>query len=273
MPATMEQLTAFFAAVPVAASTATARVSALRAAHRLTGAMFPVPPAPPMSPVRAGEGWLTAEDAIAGMPVTRYPVGLVGRRDAFLLLLLGPLRLTYGDAQKVTAGSVEVGLDITVAGTVLPRAADAASCWRCVVTRWLRVFGPAALGFRYTVGEILDPTVFTDAHDCDVVAVTDEWRVAPFLLPAIDRHGSLSPHRPLSSRTMATITARRQQAGQAPAVNRAATVPRLADATRSLQEVADGYDDVDARLVVSVSIVQKPDADTVRRLEGQSALS
>ncbi|MBO0985019.1 hypothetical protein [Rathayibacter sp. SD072] len=245
-PASIVQLGRFFAAVPAAPSTAVGRVRALRAAHELLHAAFPVPPTELARPIRAGARWITPAEAVAALPLTRYPVGLVGRRDAFLLLLLDQLHLTRGHARTITEADIVTGADITVAGVPVQKSAEAVSCWRCVVTRWLRVLGPAALGFRYTVREILDPTLFTDTHDCDT-DVADDWRVAPVLLPAIDQHGWLNPHGPLTTRAMSAITADRQRTGQAPVDNHPRA--RLEPSTRrTLQDVANAYDDVDARL-------------------------
>jgi hypothetical protein len=247
VPATLTQLSQFFAAVPVAPSTATARVGALRAAHTILGALFPVAPTEPSRPVRVGAGWVSATDALQALPVTRYPAGLVGRRDGFLLLLLDQLHRTRHLARAVTEADIALTPVFTITGVQIPRADVAASCWRCVSTRWLRVLGPAVLGRRYTVQELLDPTLHQDdAHDCDI-ALTEDWRAAPTLLPAIDRHGWLTPHQPLSTRAMSAITAHRQQAGQLPTENQLHARPRPSTG-HSLRDLADGYDDIDARL-------------------------
>lgn len=247
VPATLTQLGRFFAAVPAAASTAAARVSALRAGHTLLGEPFPVAPIEPSKPVRVGAGWVSATDALLGLPVTRYPAGLIGRRDGFLLLLLDQLHQTRRGARAIIEADIALTPALSVAGTEVPRSKRAEVCWRCVATRWLRVLGPAALGFRYTVQELLDPTLHQDSeHDCDI-ALSDEWRAAPALLPAVDQHGWLAPHRPLSIRTMSAITAQRQRAGQLAADNEVHSRARLST-RHSLQGLAAGYDDIDARL-------------------------
>lgn len=247
VPATLAQLGRFFAAIPAAPSTATARVGALRAGHTLLGAPFPVAPTEPARPVRVGGDWVSATEALQALPITRYPVGLVGRRDGFLLLLLDQLHQTRHSARAVTAADIAVTPALTITGLEIPRADAPVSCWRCVATRWLRILGPAALGFRYTVQEILDPTLHRDdEHDCDR-ALSSDWRAAPTLFPAIDRYGWLAPHQPLSTRAMSAITAHRQRVGQLPVENQLAVSHRSSSA-HSLQDLADGYDDVDARL-------------------------
>ncbi|WP_132438080.1 MULTISPECIES: hypothetical protein [unclassified Rathayibacter] len=246
VPATLAELGRFFAAVPAAPATAITRVRALRLGHLLLGAPFPVAPMEPARAVRVGAGWVSATHALQAIPITRYPAGLIGRRDAFLLLLLDQLHLTRAQARVVVGTDVAVEEPFTIAGAIIAGVDDAASCWRCVMTRWLRVLGPAALGFRYSVREILDPTLHSDTHDC-ATAVPDDWRSAPTLLPAIDQHGWLNPQRPLSTRAMSTITAHRQNATLLPADNRPR--PRLTPSTsHSLQDLADGYDDIDVRL-------------------------
>jgi len=247
VPATLTKLGRFFAAVPAAQSTATARVGALRAVHTLLGEPFPVAPTELSRPVRSGAGWVSATDALRGLPVTRYPAGLVGRRDGFLLLLLDRLHQTRRNARSVTEADIALTPALTITGIAIGRADPAETCWRCVVTRWLRVLGPAALGFRYTVHEILDPTFHRDGeHDCDV-ALSKDWRAAPTLLPAVDQHGWLAPHQPLSVRAISGITAQRQQAGQLSAENRALSRARPTT-HHSLQDLASSYDAVDARL-------------------------
>lgn len=247
VPATLSQLGRFFAAIAVAPSTATGRVSALRAAHTLLGMPFPVAPTEPSRPIRAGADWASATDALQALPVTRYPAGLVGRRDGFLFLLLDQLHQTRRDARAVTEAEIALTPALSITGIEVPQANPVERCWRCVTTRWLRVLGPAALGFRYTVHEILDPTLHRDEeHDCDT-PLSEDWRAAPTLLPAIDQHGWLTTHQPLSISAMSAITAQRQQAGQVPAENhlhgRAQPSPG-----HSLQDLTCGYDDVDARL-------------------------
>lgn len=160
---------------------------AVRAAHDLLDEVLPVLPTEPAQPIRAGTGWVTPAKAVAAVPLTRYPVGLVARRDAFLLLLLYQLHLTRSHARGITEVDIATGRTITIAGVLVQRSADAVLFWRCVITRWWRVLGAAALQFRYTVREPLDPALFTDAQACNA-DVADDWRVAQFLLRrSIDR--------------------------------------------------------------------------------------
>lgn len=246
VPASTEQLASYGRHVPAAFSTTVARMHAVRLAHELAGAPFPIPTAEPVTAVRTGNEWVPVGDAIAAVPVTRYPVGMVGRRDALVLLLLDQLRLSRRQARAVSVAVIDPD-QWSIAGADLARSDPAATCERCVLSRWLRVLGPAALGRRLSAAEILDPALHSELHDCDE-PLDALWRSAPILLPAIDQHGWLDNHRPLSTRTISTITARRQDPILEPAENYPKTrVPRNVP-TESLQEVADAYDDVDERV-------------------------
>ncbi|NQX29894.1 hypothetical protein HQQ81_21315 [Microbacteriaceae bacterium VKM Ac-2854] len=246
VPASLEQLTSYAQEVPAAFSTTVARIRAVRIAHELAGAQFPYPVASPVSAVRSGEGWTSIPDAIAAVPVTRYPAGLVGRRDAFVLLLLDRLRLSRRRIRAVAITDVDVR-QWTIAGARLQWSEPVVTCERCVLSRWLRVLGPAALGMRFSTAEALDPTRHSDEHDCEL-PLDDGWIAAPTLLPAIDRYGWLDNHRALSTRSISAITARRQDLNVEPADNHPQVRLRSPAPTMSLQDVADAYDDLDERV-------------------------
>lgn len=244
--ASVEQLAAYAQEVPAAFSTTGARIRAVRIAHELAGAPFPYPVVSPVSAVRSGEGWAPISDAIAAVPVTRYPAGLVGRRDAFVLLLLDRLRLSRSQARAVSVAAVDPDR-WRIASVELLRRNPAATCERCVLSRWLRVLGPAALGRRLSVAEVLDPGLHTESHDCDE-PLDAAWTSAPVLLPAIDQHGWLDNHRPLSVRTISAITAVRQDPTVEPTDNYPKARTRRNTPAMSLREVADAYDELDERV-------------------------
>ncbi|NQX12271.1 hypothetical protein HQQ80_11590 [Microbacteriaceae bacterium VKM Ac-2855] len=246
VPATGEQLAAYLREVPAAFSTSVARIRAIRIAHAFIAAPFPIPLSSPPSAVRVGEGWAPVAQAIAAMPVTRYPVGLVSRRDAFILLLLDRLQLSRRRIRAVAITDVDVR-QWTIAGVRLQWSEPAVTCERCVLSRWLRVLGPAALGMRFSAAEALDPTRHSDEHDCEL-PLDDGWIAAPTLLPAIDRYGWLDNHRPLSTRSISAITARRQDPTIDPADNYPQVRPRSPEPAMSLRQVADAYDDLDERV-------------------------
>lgn len=246
VPATGEQLASYLREVPAAFSTSVARIRVIRIAHALVAAPFPIPLAASPSAVREGSGWVPVREAIVAMPVTRYPVGLVGRRDALVLLLLDRLRLSRRGVGAVSVGDIDVD-GWTIAGVQLQRSERAVSCERCVLSRWLRVLGPAALGMRFSTAELLDPNRHNEEHDCET-PLDDGWTVAPTLLPAIDRYGWLDNHRALSTRSISAITVRRQDPTVEPADNYPQARPRSSVPVMSLQEVADAYEDLDERV-------------------------
>jgi hypothetical protein len=245
MPAPPQQLQAFLRDVPAAFSTSSARIRAIRAAHAITGTPFPDAPTPISLALRTGGEWASVETALQAMPLTRYPAGLVGRRDALVLLLLDHLHLTREGARAVRIADV----DLTrwrLVGTPLPATDSTVACPRCILSRWLRVLGPAALGFRTSVRELLDPAAFTDEHDC-TNPLENTWTAAPNLLPAIDRHGWLT-NTTISTRTISTLTARRQDPALPPAHHRPRPISPNSRPPLTLQALADAYDDLDERL-------------------------
>lgn len=154
----------------------------------------------------------------------------------------------------------------TIAGARLQRSELAATCERCVLSRWLRVLGPAALGMRFSTAEVLEPTRHSDEHDCEL-PLDDGWTAAPTLLPAIDQYGWLDNHRALSTRTISAITARRQDVAVEPADNYPQVRPPSEAPIMSLQEVADAYDDLDERvtalLLLTRDLVSEMDSPVV----------
>ena len=245
LPATPQQLQAFLRDVPAAFSTSVARVRAIRAAHTITGTPIPDAPTPTFPALRVGTEWASVETALQALPLTRYPAGLVGRRDALVLLLLDHLHLTRASVRAIRITDVDP-TRWRIAETLLPRTDSAIHCPRCILSRWLRVLGPAALGFRVSVRELLDPAVFTDRHDC-TDPLEDTWTVAPNLLPSIDRHGWLT-NTTISTRTISALTAHRQDPTLPPAHHRSRPATPSLRPPLTLQGLADAYDDLDERL-------------------------
>jgi hypothetical protein len=238
-PATIEQ---FLAAFPAAASTQRLRRSSIRAHHLAAGYPDPLP-------VRQERVWPqqpashrdAVREVLAAIPKYRYPVGLRGRRDAFLIVLLGVLHLTRREAQAVTADDIAVTSIVRISGKVIPSADDAAACAACAVTRWLRILGPAWTGFRGDVIRLLDPTKGNlDQHDCER-PLPGEWRRAEQLLLPLDVHGWARIGVTLSGRSMTGIVPARRSA--APATGREAVGPVARPpsrfATLTLQETYD----------------------------------
>ncbi|QZQ55545.1 hypothetical protein KZI27_01360 [Curtobacterium sp. TC1] len=202
-PATIEQ---FLAAFPGAASTQRLRRSSIRAHHLAAGYPDPLPALQGrVWPHQSAPHSVDVGEVLAAIPKYRYPLGLRGRRDAFLIVLLGVLHLTRREAQTVTAGEVAVTSIVRIRGKVVPSADDPAACAACAVTRWLRIVGPVWTGFRGDVVRLLDPTRGNlDVHDCEQ-PVPGEWRRAEQLLLPLDVHGWAQTGVTLSGRSITGI--------------------------------------------------------------------
>ncbi|WP_159573886.1 hypothetical protein [Curtobacterium sp. 18060] len=212
-PATVEE---FLTRFPGSASTQRLRRRAIRAHHLASGFAGPLPTVParvwprPDAPDHAAVG-----EVLAAIPKYRYPVGLRGRRDAFLVVLLGVLHLARGEAQAVTVDDVSVTSIVRLRGAVVPSTDDPAACAACAVTRWLRIVVPVWTGFRGDVIRLLDPTKGNlDRHDCEQ-PVPGEWRHAEQLLLPLDVHGWARSGVALSGRSMTSIIPSRHAAAAA----------------------------------------------------------
>ncbi|MBF4609471.1 hypothetical protein [Curtobacterium sp. VKM Ac-1393] len=209
-PATIEQ---FLAAFPGAASTQRLRRSSIRAHHLAAGYPDPLPALRGrVWPYQSAPHSVDVREVLAAIPKYRYPLGLRGRRDAFLIVLLGVLHLTRREAQTVTAGEVAVTSIVRIRGKVVPSADDPAACAACAVTRWLRVVDPVWTGFRGDVVRLLDPTTGNlDMHDCEQ-PLSGQWRRAEQLLLPLDVHGWARTGATLSGRSMTSIVPTRRVA-------------------------------------------------------------
>ncbi len=149
---------------------------------------------------------------LAAIPKYRCPIGLRGRRDAFLIVLLGFLHLTREQARTITPADVAVTSIVRICGHVVPSSDDPVSCAACAVTRWLRIVGPVWTGFRGDVIRLLDPTRGNlNRHDCEQ-PVPGEWRRAEQLLLPLDVHGWARTGVSLSGRSMTSIIPSRRAA-------------------------------------------------------------
>ena len=140
-------------------------------------------------------------------------MGFRGRRDAWLLVLLGEVGLTRRAATQVTTSDIrltETGL--LLAGHEVPTAAQPLACPRCAATRWIRAailaqdWGRASLRAAF-MSESPTPA----EHDCET-PLPPNWNEIWELLPAVDRHGWTAPWRPMSLRSVSAVLAYRQAA-------------------------------------------------------------
>jgi hypothetical protein len=206
LPATASTIGQFLTDFPGAASTQRLRRNAIRLRHLAAGYADPIPTAQArVWPQGEGPKRSTVEQVLAAIPKYRYPVGLRGRRDAFLTVLLGTLNLTREQARTITPADVAVTSIVRIRGHVVPSSDDPTSCAPCAVTRWLRIVGPVWTGFRGDVIRLLDPTKGNlSRHDCEQ-PVPGEWRRAEQLLLPLDVHGWARTGVALSGRSMTSL--------------------------------------------------------------------
>lgn len=205
VPARWEDLHQFLTQVPCAPSTATRRISAIRAAHhreraRITGEPVPAPaprPGPPLGQV------------LQQIPVFGHPHGVRGRRDA-LIVLAASLGYTTTSIQALVPADVATLPGPAIGGTVLGYdAGHGLGCPACALTRWLR----AVSAWRAELWEpqwralellVEDQPVDPRGHDCTLL-VDDGWHHCPTLIPPIDRDGRPDLRYPLTTRAISAI--------------------------------------------------------------------
>lgn len=177
-------------------------------------ALLPAPPAPDRV-IRDGEQWLSVNETLAALDPNGWPAGAVARRDAWLIVLLGPLGMTRNEALALTPATVDVPQEGTggwpvIAGIDVPFHADPALCSACVAVRWLRVLAAGVDGGRRNVEwEIAADSARGFGHRCGD-GVPTGWVSAQSLAPSIDRHGWLGPT--LTRRSVTAIVSARQRA-------------------------------------------------------------
>ncbi|GGL91749.1 hypothetical protein GCM10009706_32910 [Curtobacterium citreum] len=213
LPATAATIEQFLTLFPGSTSTERLRRRAIRAHHLAAGLLDPLPTVEArVWPRSEASDQSAVGEVLAAIPKYRYPIGLRGRRDAFLIVLLGVLHLTREQARAITPDDVAVTSIIRIRGHVVPSSDDPVSCAACAVIRWLRIVGPVWTGFRGDVIRLLDPTKGdVDRHDCEQ-PVPGEWRRAEQLLLPLDIHGWSRTGVSLSGRSMTSITTSRRAA-------------------------------------------------------------
>lgn len=151
--------------------------------------------------------WLPVGASLARCPVYGYPMGVRGRRDAWLIVLTRVLRLTRAQAVAVDPDDLPGILD-----QIPAPARDEDACLRCVAARWLDVATTADQWSRASVRQRVWPTSGQNTwrgsdRPCDgaceqpIPALSTGWVLAP----AVDQHGWWTEWRPMSTRTLTTI--------------------------------------------------------------------
>ena len=245
-----DPLDRFFADVPVAApTTLNRRIKAIRAGLEDRG-FLPARSmrAPAVTTIRTGPEWASVAEALAQLQILRYPAGVRGRRDGWVLVTVGFLSLTRAQARSIRADQVELGESIRVGGRIVKRSEPAVSCPACAVTRWLRILGPGGVMRNEAIALMNPYTADLSAHDCEI-PVEDGWQAMPTLMPYINRHNSIgSMHEPLTPLAISAIMRRRQEFNgfrEQTSTHKELT-GRFAAATS--QDLADAYDDIDDQL-------------------------
>lgn len=214
LPASREDLVEFLEVFPAARSTQVVRLAVILAVHARAGLTVDAPrlTKDPGSLWAARPGLLDPVGALAQLPRYRFPAGLVGRRDGFLIVLTGVLGLTREQARQVSPRDVvaaESGV-ISVLGHVVPVREAALECPRCVVAAWLGTIAPHYERLRGSYLPLLDPTTAQpDRHVCGA-GVGVLWREGVALLPSIDRTGAVGTGGSISRRAITTIVGLRR---------------------------------------------------------------
>jgi len=206
LPASVDTVLAFLTDLPASPAVTGRRVRAIRVAHTGAGLLTPSLSDVGRSdhvPATVGQRLLeatslTSADALRSLPIFEHPAAVPARRDGVLILMCLVLSWPRRQARQATADVWPVprlgSLDLTF-------GADPATCPGCVLTRWLRVLAADVRG-----GRPLVETVVADSdrvgHDCRH-EVPDGWAHRP-LLPSVDRHGWIDPHRTLTARGIST---------------------------------------------------------------------
>lgn len=207
-PADEAELDAFFAEVPGAASTLTRRRRDLEVAGL----------APPRKPPPAAGRVAGLDAALRVIPVGGWPDGLVGRRDAALLVTSRVAGLRRPQLRGLVVGGELPDLPVV--------DAHPSVCPACALSRWVRTLLVACVAgwgeVRIQLAELpAAPASDTDGHDCARAMPTcrSPIRAVP-LLSGIDRYGWVDESRPLSPRAISAIVgARLAAAGNAPGLD------------------------------------------------------
>lgn len=211
LPASTETVERFLALFPGSKSQQRLRRRAITVKHLDAGEPSPIILVPPARVWKGAAAVADIEQALAEIPKYRHPVGLRGRRDAFLIVLVGFLQLTRQEARQLSPPAVELGSIVKIRGCVIPSNDDPVTCLACAVTRWLRLAGNAYLGHRAETRGLLDPTkADLTKHDCSQ-PVTEQWRRAAELLVPLDTYGWARTGVPLSKRSITTIIPTRRR--------------------------------------------------------------
>ncbi len=209
LPATPEIVERFLHDHPGAPSTRLQRVRAIRLRHEAAGVPFTLERNGPGPATlwRQDDTRLDVRAAIGQQPRYRFPVGVRGRRDAFLILLAGELGMTRTHIHGLGPDSVRLDGDSTwVEKKRLGWEPDPRRCPACVARRWLQVVTVLLVDRdRAATRALLDIQGATpDEHDCQK-PVEPGWQQVSHLVTAVDRWGWVPTDPSVSPRAITTI--------------------------------------------------------------------
>jgi hypothetical protein len=255
LTSTTENIAEFLRTFPATIGTQAKRIRAIRLRYQEVALALelPVVGQPRSSLWHDTDGLLDPRGALAQLPKYRHPVGLLGRRDGFLIVLAGAVGLSRRQIHELRTGDITVMAGkVHIGGWVPPVDEVPASCPRCAVTRWLRILGPVWAGDRATARGLLDVTRATlNDHDCDQ-PLDGTWAKADYPVLAFDVHGWAHLGGPLSERSItAIVTPSRVETGRVEEVAyRRPTGGRFADSTPA--EVYDAQDEFDRKVAAAL---------------------
>lgn len=273
LPTTAEAIALFLQEVPAAASTQVKRVQGIRRAHRDAGAPLALPIREPLKPWREGRGWLNLADTLNRVPLEGWLDGFVGRRDAFLAVLIGECGLSREQARAVTVRDVVQDREAawSIGGRPVGRTMDPGPCPACAVARWLAVLKIWDDWGRSSVRGAVTGYKRSLEHEC-LQVIGHRSIMVPTLLPAIDRHGWLADWEPMSTRSISSVLAYRQDAARFPTD----PLPPLeeADGERpdyqrtSLQGLEDLLDELDDKVSAALGRYERIMAESLEMIGG-----
>lgn len=217
LPTTAAAIAQFLQDAPAAQSTQAKRVQAIRRAHREAGAPLALPTHEPQTSWRVGRAWLDLPTTLNRIPLEGWPTGLVGRRDAFLAVLIGACGFSREEARTVAATDIEQDREANwrIRGHLLPRTVGAGPCPACAAARWMEILDLWDGWGRSSVRQHVAGYRRTDEHAC-LGPSPHQGLMLHTLLPGIDRHGWLADWEPMTARSISAVLAYRQDAAQWP---------------------------------------------------------
>lgn len=222
IPASYDMLGQFLKECPSGTFTARERLRAVVAAHDEAGVALRLPPARVRVERSAwqtgledgtGRAWLSPSRALGCIDPYAYPEGVMARRDAFLVALVGVCGLTLRQAANIRVADVRVvGERVSVMGVVVPTALSRYECPACAVFRWLAVLAGWARQWHLVSVGASEEAVFEavtslpegGVHECSL-PLRSGWGVAGVLSPALEL--SMLPAFVLSSMSRDAVRA------------------------------------------------------------------